>query len=115
MRLREENGRTWSHRSQVKGKKSMSLQSDTAQCFPRSGNSGVPIEHTFKHSLKNEIEISLIRDKWRNPRERKREKLGGWECRVAASSELRGSLSMLTLTDPLSLRTLHPRDEIITI
>ena len=64
---------------------------------------GLKIIYFNFETIKNILEISLIRDKWRNPRERKREKLGGWECRVAASSELRGSLSMLTLTDPLSL------------
>lgn len=35
--------RTCLHRSQVNGRKSMSLHSSTLQCFPRSGNSGVPI------------------------------------------------------------------------
>ena len=34
---------TWRQRSQVKGKKSICLQISTEQCFPRSGNSGVPI------------------------------------------------------------------------
>lgn len=35
--------RTCLHRSQVNGRKSMSLHSSTLQCLPRSGNSGVPI------------------------------------------------------------------------
>jgi hypothetical protein len=42
----EERGRrkrTYSHRSQVKGRKSIWWQSPTLQCRPRSGNSGVPI------------------------------------------------------------------------
>lgn len=52
---------TWLHRSHVKGKKSMSLQSETAQCFPRSGNSGVPIWITGK---RNWNEIGKIGEKW---------------------------------------------------
>lgn len=55
---RHENGqgrrrerRTWSQRSQVKGRKSIWLQSPTLQCLPRLGNSGVPIPELRRGGL----------------------------------------------------------------
>lgn len=44
---------TWRQRSHVNGKKSICLQSSTLQCFPRSGNSGVPIEIRSHRLRKN--------------------------------------------------------------
>ncbi|KAH1032848.1 hypothetical protein J1N35_045022 [Gossypium stocksii] len=41
-RKRKKKRNTRWQRSQVKGKKSICLQSSTEQCFPRSGNWGVP-------------------------------------------------------------------------
>lgn len=42
-RKRKKKRNTKWQRSQVKGKKSICLQTSTEQCFPRSGNWGVPI------------------------------------------------------------------------
>jgi hypothetical protein len=58
----------------VKGKKSMRLQSEKAQCLPRSGNSGVPIQ--------TQIEMKL-----RKSERRRRNIIGGKERGVVASSE----------------------------
>lgn len=44
---------TWLQRSQVKGRKSICLQSSTMQCFPRSGNSGVPINAQLTDRRRN--------------------------------------------------------------
>jgi hypothetical protein len=53
IQAREKVEGTWLQRSHVKGKKSICLQSSTVQCFPRSGNSGVPIGIRFQRRWKN--------------------------------------------------------------
>lgn len=72
---KKKGGKRWTslHRSQVKGRKSMSLQSSTLQCFPRSGNSGVPMKsRTIKIKLKRENNELMPSSKFTNPNRRSR-------------------------------------------
>lgn len=54
-----ENRWTWLQQSHVKGKKSSCLQSETEQCLPRFGNSGVPI-WTNAEERKRILSLSLF-------------------------------------------------------
>lgn len=67
-RERERERGTWRQRSQVKGKKSICLQISTEQCFPRSGNSGVPIASDTKRE-RQLLTIPTITEK--NPTKKK--------------------------------------------